>query len=167
MYRYLSLSPFGKKLKSVMYSKSSRYIIAPLVLLSIFCASNGFGDEETSFLCSAQLAVGFKMNSSGQWDNATFNVDGHKYILKPQKGTWYWQVVGDLYTKPLQCTSSVNGFLQCEGSFGEETLFNKNTLRFQLISKVGYVKSDLFDENRLNEKSAYTPFYEIGTCSPF
>jgi len=135
-----------------------------LFIFFIFSIQNVGADEE--FLCIPDYVNGYTMNEiNGKWEPAQFDVKGIKYILKKHENKWFWNEFGESkYTPQNQCENDFNemGFLKCELFVGGEVLINRNTLRYQRISDIGYVIADRAIEKELPQD----PFYEIGVCSP-
>jgi hypothetical protein len=118
----------------------------------------------TGFICVPDYATGFAVGRSGKWEPTQFNVKGKRYLLRARDTRWYWTEFGEEPQERIdECTSfNDEGFSTCENRV-EKVLFNRKTLRFQVVSAYGYVVADI-----AMDKGSFsmTPFYEIGTCSP-
>jgi hypothetical protein len=122
------------------------------------------------YVCAATHAAGFRFDKTrSEWVSATFRTD-NKYVVRPSTSEdvaliptehniqWVVVKVGD--TRPTgYCEDNFgdNGILSCEGI--DEFVVNSRTLRFEHRSNLGYAISP-------GEDGDFTPYMEIGTCSP-
>ena len=116
-----------------------------------------------SYICSPEKSTGFTFNKGNrQWDMARFAVEGKKYFVKNEKGSWQWLESEDTDRSPVRC-SDFNNYdsLSCTGFY--EIVFNRKSLRFQKIYGEGYVTSP--EAIGTDKEGAATPYMEIGTCS--
>ena len=116
-----------------------------------------------SYLCIPEKSTGFTFNKGNrQWDMARFAVEGKKYSVKNEKGSWQWLESEDSDRSPVRC-SDFNNYdsLSCTGFY--EIVFNRKSLRFQKIYGEGYVTSP--ETIGTDKEGAATPYLEIGTCS--
>lgn len=116
-----------------------------------------------SYVCIPEKSTGFTFNKGNrQWDMARFAVEGKKYSVKNEKGSWQWLESEDSDRSPVRC-SDFNNYdsLSCTGFY--EIVFNRKSLRFQKIYGEGYVTSP--ETIGTDKEGAATPYLEIGTCS--
>jgi hypothetical protein len=140
-----------------------RALLVTAALISAALAQAADTSAADSFICIPDYATGYAIGSNGKWEPTQFNVTKDRYLLRAKDGQWYWTEFGKEPSKSLDlCTGfSENGFLSCKKS-ENEVLFNRKTLRFQIIHPYGYVVADtsVFKDDPL------TPYYMIGKCSP-
>ena len=100
-------------------------------------------DRPASFLCVADHSIGYALGSSGQWKPATFDVKKRKYVLKKSGMRWYWTESGEKADGSLDVCGEFNemGFIKCDHS-EVQVLFNRKSLRFQVVDPYGYVVAD-------------------------
>jgi hypothetical protein len=129
------------------------------------------------YFCVADSSVGFSYNPSNiKWEQASFNVSDKKYIISkrtPDSPEPVFQVAGEFQVmrvgenNPIaQCKQGFNenGFLQCDGIFGE-IRFNKDNGRY-ILSYLGGYFNVVPGKNKITDSTSDTPLIEIGKCSP-
>jgi hypothetical protein len=116
-----------------------------------------------AYICVPEKSTGFTFNKANrQWDVARFAVEGKKYFLKSDKGSWQWLESGDSGRSPVRCGEFNNyDSLSCTGLY--EIVFNRKSLRFQKIYGDGYVGNP--EAIGTDKEGAATPYLEIGACS--
>jgi hypothetical protein len=139
-------------------------IIKLLIVLSFASVSMASADtnDVKGFLCIPDYSTGYSINNSKKWEPTRFYTEGMKYFLREKNGSWYWTDFGEEPDPYIDLCENFNdrGFTSCKNR-EDEVLFNRNTLRFQVVRPYGYVVAD-FEM----DKHPSTPFYKIGTCSP-
>ncbi len=145
----------GKKVKK--YTLLITFLLLPLHIHS------AEKNEADAFICIPDYSTGYTIGKSNKWMQVEFNVEGMKYILKKKNGSWFWSDFGEKPHTIIDLCEPFNkkGFTSCK-TREDEVLFNRNTLRFQIIRPYGYVVADF----GADKDYASTPFYKIGTCSP-
>lgn len=119
-------------------------------------------NDPSSYLCVPDYATGFRLDRSGRWEPGQFGVRGKQFILGKRNERWFWTEVGPPDAKSEPCDGfSEYGFAECKYSEGD-VLFNRKTLRFQLVRRYGYVTSDLATDK---EAQNAPPYIMIGKCS--
>ena len=133
------------------------FVIFPLLVHS--AESN----DVKGFLCIPDYSTGYAIEKSNKWIPVQFDVEGMKYLLKKKKDKWYWAEYGEEPHSVVDLCEPFNekGFTSCKNR-EDEVLFNRNTLRFQVVRPYGYVVADF----AMDKDYPSTPFYKIGTCSP-
>jgi hypothetical protein len=116
----------------------------------------------SGFLCVPDYATGYS-RESGDWRPVQFDVTGKRYLFILKNDQWFWTEFGkEPNERSDRCSAPDDGgFSECKSREGQVVL-NKNTLRFQVVQKFGYVIGDL----TMEKVAKFTPFYEIGKCSP-
>jgi hypothetical protein len=133
------------------------YAIAIIAIPAIAADTN----DPSSYVCVPDYATGFRLDRSGKWEPSQFSVQGKKFLLARKDARWFWTAVGPTDAKPEPCgTFTDYGFTECKDSEGE-VLFNRKTLRFQLVRPYGYVTSDVATDKEMNAP----PYYIIGRCA--
>ncbi len=116
---------------------------------------------QSSYLCIADLATGFKFNNNTKrWESTNFNIKNSKYIIKKNTdGVWEWKDFGK-NSMGVTCNKDFNesGYLRCESLI--HVNFNNKSLRYILYYPVGYVNIGI-----AGKEGDDTPSLEIGTCS--
>lgn len=139
-----------------------------LLLIALFVAGEALssiprGKEAGGFICVPDYSTGFARSRDGKWEPARFNVEGKRYLFRVQDGRWFWTDFGEEPEESIDACTAIDakGFSECKNR-EDEVVFNRNTLRFQVVYPYGYVVSDA-DKNMggLN----LTPHIEIGRCS--
>jgi hypothetical protein len=125
--------------------------------------STAESDGVRGFVCIPDYATGYSIGLSNKWEPTQFNVKGKRYLLRNRSGSWFWTEFGEEPHKKIDLCSAFNeeGFTECKNR-EDQVLFNRNTLRFQVVLPYGYVVSD----TAIDKQHRSTPYYEIGTCSP-
>jgi hypothetical protein len=120
-------------------------------------------ERVSGFVCIPDYATGYAIGRSNRWEPLQFDVIGKKYLLRNKGGSWFWTTFGEEpHSKIDLCTAfNEQGFMDCKNR-EDQVLFNRNTLRFQVVRPYGYVVADA----AIDKQHRATPFYEIGTCSP-
>ena len=144
-------------------------IMAMIFVVLVVPSAIAQDKSPSAYLCIADMSTGFKYKD-GRWQSASFDVTDHKYILRRTKesdssllkdAAWVWGELGDEYMVRCKTTSPESkGFISCEDIAVNVTV-NVNSLSFQIIQDLGYVRSD-----RDYGEDSSTPFLEIGKCSP-
>jgi hypothetical protein len=159
---------------------------ALLLLVATVAVPTGFcrAGEPDNWLCITDQAAGFSYDQgSHRWIAAIFKPENKKYVVRPTrpedmdyqhdfnngfndsvpyKPTTKWSIaeIGDNFG--FSCSGDFNekGFLLCTTGLWD-VMFGKNTLRFQIYYKFGYItgSSERDDNND-------TPSVEIGRCTP-
>ncbi len=120
---------------------------------------------ERGYICVEQAAGGVKYNpNTKEWQPTTFST-GASFVLSGEalsKDVMGLKYVGHSFNAMI-CPKEFdeNGFLRCE-DFPYSLLFNRNSLRFQLVYLAGYVR----DKIPLTE-GGDTPAVTIGECAKF
>ena len=104
------------------------------------------------------------------WRTTEFT-SGEQYIISQQDDTWVITKVGNNFPSARCGGFSEYGFLlNCGSGVGFNTtrletdyVFNRNTLRFMEIYKLGYV----INEGAEDLQAENTPFMSISKCAPF
>jgi hypothetical protein len=125
----------------------------------LFSNITHLGNE--SYICVADSATGFAFNKTSKKWKSTFFTTENKYIIsKSKKAKYQWSVkeVGESYIYS-SCKNDFNsgGYIFCIG-IGNTFTMNKNTFRFIMTYRLGYLDGIDNDDN--------TPHIEIGKCSP-
>lgn len=118
--------------------------------------------DPTSFLCVPDYATGYGIGRSGKWEPVQFSVQGKKYLLKKIDERWFWAESGresDAQRTPCEAFNDL-GFTVCKPP-EDQVMFNRKTLRFQIVHFYGYVTSDI----AMDKEPASPPYYLIGKCS--
>lgn len=120
-------------------------------------------ERVSGFVCIPDYATGYSIGRSNKWEPTQFDVKGKRYLLRNKGGSWFWTEFGEEpHNKIDLCSAfSEHGFTECKNR-GDQVLFNRNTLRFQVVHPYGYV----VDDAALDKQRRVAPFYAIGTCSP-
>ena len=114
-----------------------------------------------SYVCLSEHAIGFRLGRDGKWEPSQFSVKGKQFLLGKKNERWFWSEVGPPDVKQESCGAFTDyGFAECKYSEGE-VLFNRKTLRFQLVRPYGYVTSDVATDKEMNAP----PYFIIGKCS--
>ncbi len=129
--------------------------------------SVGVAAQDTSYLCMADQATGFRFDkTTKKWSAATFDVSSDKYIVarsKDESYTWVVTKVGD--DQPLfYCKDNIGAddqILDCN-LFDPSFHFDVRTLRFTAIRVQGYIVPSGHGRNEGDAE----PLMEIGTCAP-
>jgi hypothetical protein len=127
-----------------------------------------------AYLCIPDKVTGFKIEGS-QWKSFNYELETLKYLVrKPtetdihQENPWVYGVFGN-ETFYGGCDDPIDeeGFIFCDTGITEDFRMNVNTLRFQLVSLIGYVITDSKDHilggPMVDEGE---PYIMIGKCSP-
>ena len=131
--------------------------IAAVALPAVAADANDSG----SYVCVPDYATGFRLDRSGKWEPSQFSVQGKKFLLAKKSERWFWSEAGPVAYKPEPCDAfDDRGFAECKYSEGD-VLFNRKTLRFQLVRHYGYVTSDVATDKDMSAP----PYYIIGRCS--
>jgi len=118
-------------------------------------------NDPGSYICVPDYATGFRLDRSGKWEPSQFSVQGKKFLLGKKNDRWFWSAVGPQDVKQESCDGFTEyGFAECKYSEGD-VLFNRKTLRFQLLRRYGYVTSDVATDKEMNAP----PYVMIGKCS--
>jgi hypothetical protein len=118
-------------------------------------------NDASSYVCVPDYATGFRLDRSGKWEPGQFSVRGKQFLLGKRSERWFWTEVGPLDARPESCDTFTDGFAECKYSEGD-VLFNRKTLRFQLVRRYGYVTSDVATDKEINNAP---PYIMIGKCS--
>src|SRR6266545_7850135 len=111
--------------------RASSFAIRLLLLASLTSAQEE--PSPTGYICVPDQSVGYKVDKSGKWRPAQFNVEGKKYLLRYRDGKWWWTDFGDEPKRQNSCGSfNPQGFLDCH-NFEDDVRFNRISLRFQAI----------------------------------
>lgn len=102
-----------------------------------------------------EKATGFKLGSSGRWEETSFYPDDGKYLLKKKGAAWEWSQFGDKHGMTCPAFNKF-GLMNCDLIFGSLRV-QRDTLRFIKTYTVGYIDGD---------KLGNTPSISIGKCSP-
>lgn len=141
-----------------------RKFLLVVIFLGVPLIGQAAENERVSeFVCIPDFSTGYSIGRSEKWEPKQFNVKKTRYILRKRGVDWFWTEFGKEPRSKIDLCSPFNeqGFTECKK--GEiQVLFNRNTLRFQVIDPYGYVVSDASLDK---EEPHITPFYEIGTCS--
>ena len=133
-------------------------LAAALVAAPAFAADAG---DPGSYACVPENAIGFRLGKDGKWAPSQFSVQGKKYQLEKKGARWFWWETGPADPKQEPCDAFTDyGFTECKYSEGW-VMFNRKTLRFQLVRPYGYVTSDLATDKEMNAP----PYYIIGKCA--
>lgn len=118
-------------------------------------------NDPSSYVCVADSAIGFRLDRSGKWEPSQFSVKGKQFLLGKRNERWFWMEVGPPNAKQEPCDAFTDyGFAECKYSEGQ-VMFNRKTLRFQLVRPYGYVTSDVATDKEMNAP----PYYIIGRCT--
>lgn len=132
-----------------------------LLVTLLISTNSSLALSQTSYLCIPDLSTGFVYRKNlDKWATTTFDVSKNKYLLsKSSNGLWQWKNFGKELS--INCKGEIDeyGYLICNGM--EQITFNKKSLRFIKIYKVGYVNKGI-----VGNEGEDTPSMDIGTCSP-
>lgn len=123
------------------------------VLLWLGFCSLAAADE--AYICMVDKSTGFKLSSTGRWEEASFYPDESKYLLKKKGAGWEWSKFGDKFGMPCPAFNK-HGLLNCDLLFGAVRV-QRDTLRFIKTYTVGYIDGD---------QPGNTPSIGIGKCTP-
>lgn len=117
------------------------------------------------YICVSEVSSGVLYDVKiNKWRAASFKA-GDRYVLSQDEAqSWILKKLGD-EDPSSTCKDgfSDSGWLQgCEDQVHDFT-FNKNSLRFQLIYKGGYVKQT----RKFKDLESHTPTIQIGKCAGF
>ena len=117
----------------------------------------------SAYVCTPDKSTGFTFNkATRQWDVARFAVEGKKYFVKNDKGSWQWLESEGSDRSPVRCADFNNyDSMSCTGVY--EIVFNRKSLRFQKVYGDGYVTNP--EVIGTDKEGAATPYVEIGTCA--
>ena|SRR2546428_7464817 len=140
-----------------------RKLLLFVVFLGVpLVGSTAESERASGFVCIPDYATGYSIGRSNKWRPIQFDVKGKRYLLRNRSGSWFWTEFGEEpHNKDLCSAFNERGFTECKNR-EDEVLFNRNTLRFQVVRSHGYV----VDDAAIDKQDPSTPFYEIGTCSP-
>jgi len=133
-------------------------LAAAVVVVPAFAADTS---DPGSYVCLSEHAIGFRLGRDGKWAPSQFSAQGKKYLLEKKGARWLWTEVGPPDARPESCDAFTDGFAECKYSEGD-VLFNRKTLRFQLVRRYGYVTSDVATDKESNNAP---PYMMIGKCS--
>ena len=126
--------------------------------------------QAESYLCIADMSVGFKFESQGvRWKNAQYNTD-QKYIDSrssnpSNSGKWIIKEIGHSVPSAF-CDDEFTeiGSLRCSGLV--EFRMNKKNLRFLVAYLFGYWTDSIPGDKSPLVEGENTPSVDIGKCSP-
>lgn len=130
-------------------------ILASMLAITI---SSAFAQDMT-YLCVSELSTGFSYEkNTKKWVQTKFITENEKYLLKESKGIFLAKHFDGLTNSSCEKLNA-NGFTNCK--IGDaEFFFNKNSKRFQVYGKLGYVGT-----SKSIDELGYTPSLTIGTCT--
>ena len=138
------------------------YLLTIFALLILLPAVSYAEDntENVSYLCVAEKATGFSFNETTKdWDSTDFFVDDRKYVISKAKAEDYiWSVtkIGiNIPTALCKYDFTSAGFIKCSG-YSSQFWFSRDRLKYLYTESMGY----------WSLPNDYTPYMEIGKCSP-
>jgi hypothetical protein len=138
-------------------------LLATAILLAPMTLSASEPNRQVGFLCVPDHATGYAQKGTGNWEPVQFDIKNRRHLFRIKDERWYWTEFGGEPDEPFDLCTPPNehGFSECKNR-EDAVLFNRNTLRYQIVRAYGYVVADLDVE----KESPMTPLYEIGRCSP-
>lgn len=138
-----------------------------VIILAAFIGVLGSGAVYADgWLCIADAATGFSYKN-GKWVSTKFNVGDNKFLVSKGEFDVVYNIkeIGEIIGLE-RCRANdpdKEGWLQCNG-VGMKWRINIRSLRYMRSQTIGYVIEDLREDERLAK--AFTPFIEIGRCTP-